>query len=193
MSKWYDYNHLDNEGMDVIQTFDGGYLFLVNTYISFDYSTTLFKTDYLGNIVWQKVYNRKNTGGAVITSYEVKQTKDSGFVFCGDSGGDSAFLIKTNFNGDLSSGNWDQSNGNTFESQFSFGFGKYKIEFYRKDEYNPGVWLFSDFVYIDYSDAGRISGLPEPYGDMYDIRIDYFSKDTITFQHAVLSIFRAGV
>lgn len=100
-SKWYDYNHLDNEGMDVIQTFDGGYLFLVNTYISFDYSTTLFKTDYLGNIVWQKVYNRKNTGGAAITSYEVKQTKDSGFVFCGDSGGDSAFLIKTNFNGDL--------------------------------------------------------------------------------------------
>ncbi len=30
------------------------------------------------------------------------------------------------------SGNWDQSNGNTFESQFSFGFGKYKIEFYKK-------------------------------------------------------------
>ena len=79
----------------------------------------------------------------------------------------------------LISGNWDFSGGNSFESQFSFGFGKYKFEFYRWEE---NEWLFSDYVYIDYNDL-LISPLPNfATGSQIDLRLDYFSKDSITYQ-----------
>lgn len=85
------------------------------------------------------------------------------------------------------SGNFDQGFGNNLESQFTFGHGKYKFEFYRKEYIGIfSIWELSDYVILDWSDAKVHTGLPgEPYGDMYDMRLDYFSKDTIAFQHAV--------
>jgi hypothetical protein len=55
----------------------------------------------MGEVEWEKLFDRNNTGGANIRSYGVQQSKDSGFVFCGDSQSDSAFFIKTDRFGNL--------------------------------------------------------------------------------------------
>lgn len=99
-SKWYDYKNYENECFDAIQTYDGGYIFLVNNFIG-SYSTVLMKTNYLGDLEWRSLFDKTKVGSE-ITSYKIHQSKDSGYIFCGDFGGDSAFIIKTFANGDLS-------------------------------------------------------------------------------------------
>lgn len=81
-------------------------------------------------------------------------------------------------------GNWDKTQGSS-ESKFAFGIGKYKFEFYRRvEDSSTGLyhWEYSDYVYLDFSDV-RLGLLPSIYGSVYDIRLDYFSKDTITYQY----------
>jgi len=54
------------------------------------------------------------------------------------------------------SGNWDRTNGSE-NSQFSYGYGKYKFEFYRRvdDTIHGGyLWEFANYVYIDFRDTG---------------------------------------
>jgi len=80
--KWNDYNNLENEGQDIIQTFDGGYIILINNYFT-SFSSVLMKTDKFGNIVWQKLYGQNNLNGATITSFAVTQSLDSGYVISG--------------------------------------------------------------------------------------------------------------
>lgn len=75
-------------------------------------------------------------------------------------------------------GNFDKGGGSC---DFSFGYGKYKLEFYRQIE-EDSPYVFVNYVYVDFRDAGN-NNLPSEYGGTFDIRIDYFSKDTITFQH----------
>ena len=82
------------------------------------------------------------------------------------------------------SGNWDRTNGSE-NSQFSYGYGKYKFEFYRRvdDTIHGGyLWEFENYVYIDFRDTGPHFTPDSASGSMTDMRLDYFSKDTITYQ-----------
>ncbi|HMQ70681.1 MAG TPA: hypothetical protein PKC58_17025, partial [Ignavibacteria bacterium] len=81
------------------------------------------------------------------------------------------------------SGNFESSHGDTLESQFSYGYGKYKFTFYEYD-YFLASWVFANYVYIDFSDI-NITRYTWPVGatnSLIDMRIDYFRRDTITFQ-----------
>jgi hypothetical protein len=78
------------------------------------------------------------------------------------------------------SGNWDRSSGNINESDFSYGYGKYKFEFYRRT--GGDIWEFANYVYIDFRDTVPHFTPPHALGSMADMRLDYFTKDTITYQ-----------
>jgi hypothetical protein len=84
-------------------------------------------------------------------------------------------------------GNWDFSYGNANQSQFSYGYGKYKFEFYRwefNSTINSHTWILSDYLYFDINDLSNNIILPPGSGGSFaDMRIDYFSKDSITFQY----------
>lgn len=73
-------------------------------------------------------------------------------------------------------------------SAFSVGYGKYKIEFYRtvlKFIDTLGYywdWEFANHVYIDLRLLQNYN-IPNTTGSGIDFRIDYFNKDTVTFQH----------
>ena len=96
---WYDYGNYDNEGTDVIQTLDGGYIFLgVNT-ASDANGCFLTKTDQFGSIEWQRLVNETVKGFGGIICYSIQQTIDSGYVLSG-GGRDSAVIIKTNARGE---------------------------------------------------------------------------------------------
>ena len=73
-------------GYKVKETFDKGFI-IVATSNSFstggDYDARLIKTDSLGVIQWQKSYG----GNDWDLAYDVIQTTDSGFAFCGDRAG----------------------------------------------------------------------------------------------------------
>ena len=97
--KWYDYNNYENDGENVIQTFDGGFLILVNNYFPSNVSL-LIKINLFGNIQWQRVLDHSVVNASSVRSYAVQQSRDSGYIIAGDSNGDSAFLLKTNKLGD---------------------------------------------------------------------------------------------
>lgn len=99
--KWYDYNNLEDNGQDVIQTFDGGYIILSNSYTPGNPKSAVFKTDQFGKIEWQKLYDQNNIGGNFLTCYTISQVKDSGYVVSGGNR-DSAIIFKINTFGDIS-------------------------------------------------------------------------------------------
>ncbi|MBK8552643.1 MAG: T9SS type A sorting domain-containing protein [Ignavibacteria bacterium] len=97
---WYDYNNYDNDGNEVIQTFDGGYMFLGQNYAVLNSGAILIKTNPLGIIQWQKLIDRNIVGGNGIICYSIVQSKDSGYTVSGYTL-DSAVLFKTYPNGEL--------------------------------------------------------------------------------------------
>ena len=100
--KWYDYNNYEDNGEDVIQTFDGGYLILSNNYISaFNYSSLITKINENGIVLWQKLFDSNLIGGPLICD-AVTQVTDSGFVISGGNR-DSTLLIRTDNLGEI---NW---------------------------------------------------------------------------------------
>jgi hypothetical protein len=98
-SKTYGNNSFKG-GLYSQQTIDGGY-------ISCGYSEgetvsanriEVVKTDYLGNIEWNKQY-----GGPPFSTFiarQIKQTNDQGFILCGETGppaiGNNIYVLKTN-------------------------------------------------------------------------------------------------
>lgn len=91
-------------GYKVKETFDKGFI-IVATSNSFstggDYDARLIKTDSLGVIQWQKSYG----GNDWDLAYDVIQTTDSGFAFCGETynntnGESDVYIVKTNLLGD---------------------------------------------------------------------------------------------
>ena len=99
--KWYDYNNLDNDASDVIQTFDGGYLFLGQNYGLFvNSSSVMIKTNSFGSIEWQQLMDKSVVGENGIICFSVTQSKDSGYVVSGYTT-DSAVLIRTCSNGEI--------------------------------------------------------------------------------------------
>ena len=101
-------------GYAVKETFDKGFI-IASTTNSFDvngdYNARLIKTDSLGVIQWHKVYG----GNDWDLVYDVVQTADSGFAFCGETynntnGESDVYIVKTNLLGDTL---WTKTIGGT--------------------------------------------------------------------------------
>lgn len=90
--KWYDFNNYEDNGEDVIQTFDGGYMILANSY-SPGHKTILFKIDPFGEVEWRNIYS---LGGTSFNSYSVIQASDSNYIISGENG----IIFKINNIGD---------------------------------------------------------------------------------------------
>lgn len=95
--KWYDFNNREDNGVDIVQTFDGNFVFISNNY-GLNSSAVITKVNQYGNIIWQHELIGNSIGTTFFRSRSLSQTKDSGFVISG-SKNDSAMLIKTNPNG----------------------------------------------------------------------------------------------
>jgi hypothetical protein len=109
----YSYGGATNEGgYCVRQTSDGGYVVIgiSNSFSAGDYSIYIVRTDNAGNLTWSKTYYVPDWQGG----YEIQQTTDGGFIFCGDTwnGSDSAdiLLAKTDTSGNIE---WSKVYGGT--------------------------------------------------------------------------------
>ncbi|MCB0727602.1 MAG: T9SS type A sorting domain-containing protein [Ignavibacteriae bacterium] len=96
--KWYDYNDYEDNGQDVIQTFDGGYAVLSNNYP--DYGCAIFKLDQFGNVEWKKIYNESNIGSQLVLCKKITQNNDGSLIISGLDR-DSALIIKINISGNV--------------------------------------------------------------------------------------------
>ncbi len=90
-------------GYSIKQTFDKGFIIAAstNSYGNGGYDAMLLKRDSLGNYEWQKTYGGNDWDFA----YDVVQTFDSGYVFCGETynntnGFADVYVVKTNSVGD---------------------------------------------------------------------------------------------
>ncbi|MBI2279088.1 MAG: T9SS type A sorting domain-containing protein [Bacteroidetes bacterium] len=90
-------------GYAIKQTYDKGFIIAAstNSYSNGGYDAMLLKRDSLGNYEWQKTYGGNDWDFA----YDVVQTFDSGFVFCGETYNNTAgfsdvYVVKTNSVGD---------------------------------------------------------------------------------------------
>jgi hypothetical protein len=103
--KWsYALGGTNNDwGYAIKQTFDNGFIIAAssNSYGNGGYDAILLKRDSLGNYQWQKTYGGNDWDFA----YDVIQTFDSGYVFCGETYNNTAgfsdvYVVKTNSFGD---------------------------------------------------------------------------------------------
>lgn len=109
---------LNNDwGYSVIETYDKGFLIAAstNSYGNGGYDAMLLKRDSFGNFEWQKTYGGVDWDFA----FDVVQTFDSGFVFCGEtynntSGFSDVFVVKTNVLGDTM---WTKTVGGSMEDR----------------------------------------------------------------------------
>lgn len=90
-------------GYAIKQTFDKGFIIAAssNSYGNGGYDAMLLKRDSVGNYQWQKTYGNNDWDFA----YDVVQTFDSGYVFCGETYNNTAgfsdvYVVKTNSIGD---------------------------------------------------------------------------------------------
>lgn len=90
-------------GYAIKQTYDNGFIIAAssNSYGNGGYDAVLLKRDSLGNYQWQKTYGGNDWDFA----YDVIQTFDSGYVFCGETYNNTAgfsdvYVVKTNSFGD---------------------------------------------------------------------------------------------
>jgi parallel beta-helix repeat protein len=104
----------------VVQTCDGGFAIAgyTKSYGSGSYDFWLIKTDYAGNMLWQKTHG--NTGSDM--AYSIAQTCEGGYILAGDTdyytaGSCDFWVVKTNSVGNLA---WSQKFGGTgFDSASS--------------------------------------------------------------------------
>jgi hypothetical protein len=90
-----------NSGMDVKQTFDGGYIVVCSDDIYGSVAAYVIKTDANGDTLWTKAF----TGVENHAGYSIEQTSDSGFIMCGAIGDNNfntqqVFLAKLDSSGD---------------------------------------------------------------------------------------------
>ena len=90
-------------GYAIEETHDKGFIIAVtsNSFGNGGYDAVLMKRDSLGNYEWKKTYG----GNDWDFIYDVTQTYDSGYVFCGETynntnGFSDVWVVKTNINGD---------------------------------------------------------------------------------------------
>ncbi|MCK4252526.1 T9SS type A sorting domain-containing protein [candidate division WOR-3 bacterium] len=107
------------KGRSVQQTVDGGYIIAgyTTTFGTGVFAVYVIKTDSSGNSQWERTY-----GGADFDhGFSVQETSDNGFIIAGSTnsfgaGGDDAYLIKTDSNGDTL---WTKTYGGAGD-EFSF-------------------------------------------------------------------------
>ncbi|MCB0401297.1 MAG: T9SS type A sorting domain-containing protein [Flavobacteriales bacterium] len=90
-------------GYAIEETHDKGFIIAVtsNSYGNGGYNAVLMKKDSMGNFEWTKAYG----GNDWDFVYDVTQTYDSGYAFCGEtynntSGFSDVYVVRTNVNGD---------------------------------------------------------------------------------------------
>lgn len=136
-----------------------------------------------------KYYNRETPGdirvliipiGAFFNAEHLYTPKAASIISHTISGKEIIIPVQSNSSTpSFLDGNWDRSSGNSDESQFSYGYGKYSFVFYRWED---GEWVYSNYINIDFRDAALFPAIPNVSGSLTDMRIDYFTKDTITYQ-----------
>ncbi|MFQ5906150.1 MAG: hypothetical protein ACE5JA_06210, partial [bacterium] len=192
----------DDEGWSVQQTSDRGYIVAGYTG-SFGAGYTdvcLFKTDSLGNVLWEKTYGGESTE----YGYSVDQTVDGGYVVAGHTrigaGNYDFYLVKTDSLGNLL---WERTYGGSENDRGysvqqtsdggyviagyteSFGAGSGDVYLVRTDSLGNVLWektyggSRSDAVYDVQQtlDGGFILGghtysFTDPWGDVYLVKTD---------------------
>ncbi len=98
--KYYDYNNLgrDDIGLDVVESYEGGYMILATTRINDYWAIWLIKTDIFGTIDFQKIIN---VDFVYLNPEKIKQTSDSGYVILVRESTDSSAIYKTDRVGNL--------------------------------------------------------------------------------------------
>ncbi|MFZ2899986.1 MAG: PKD domain-containing protein [Saprospiraceae bacterium] len=103
----------DDDGQEVLQTEDGGYIVVGNTSSegAGENDVYLIKTDSFGVLKWKKTYG----GGGFDNGYSVQQTSDFGYIITGSTysygaGGADVYLIKTNSAGGVV---WEKTYGSS--------------------------------------------------------------------------------
>ncbi|MBN1983827.1 MAG: hypothetical protein JW795_19990, partial [Chitinivibrionales bacterium] len=92
----------DDDGYSIINTFDGGFVIAGNTdsYGNGGPDAYVIKINAIGDTLWSRTFGGSNYDEA----YDIIQTADSGFVFCGYSesygiGGKALYLVRLNSHG----------------------------------------------------------------------------------------------
>lgn len=107
-----------DSGYSVQQTFDGGYIVCGSTTLPIGTDSAghtlrtnslwLIKTDSAGNRIWDRIFEGEKGG----KGNSVQQTKDGGYIICGNmrtaSGGSDIWLVKTDTEGNRL---WDRTFG----------------------------------------------------------------------------------
>ena len=95
---------MNDYGIEVLQTPDGGYLLLgtTNGEGAGNYDVILIKTDNAGNQVWKKTFGGPQSDSCM----RIRPTSDGGYILLGSTdsegaGGNDFFLIKTDKNGNV--------------------------------------------------------------------------------------------
>ncbi len=112
----------DNEGFSVVQTSDGGYVFLGASYPQdeSDNTTFLAKVDFNGEMMWNKTFQGNTTYPPkyLFTPGSLIQTSDGGLAFAGQRLG-LALVVKTDGYGNMQ---WNKTFGRDYgQGLFEFG------------------------------------------------------------------------
>jgi ribosomal protein L40E/plastocyanin len=143
------YGGTENDlGYSVVETSDGGYVVLGNTY-SFGAGINdawLFKTDANGNMLWNQTYGGTESDYAT----QIFQARDGGYIMLGNTysfgaGIDDVWLFKTDANGNV---HWNQTYGGPGSDYASYIFpandGEYVLAGTTNSSGAGGkdIWLF---------------------------------------------------
>ena len=140
-----------NTGLSIAQTSDGGYIIAgINRYgyhDSLSYSTTVIKTDDLGNIEWEKQFGSNFTLLFPLVQISIIQTNDSGYILSTPSSNTINELIKLDSKGNIewqtqvSGGKVIEANDGYFISGFSMdSFGNSFSNITKVDFNGHFVW-----------------------------------------------------
>lgn len=168
---WGDPDKNEN-GIKVIQSFDGGYVAIGHRETTF-HETFLIKYDYLGNFQWVKLLG-DSTGRM---PYDIRQTRDSGFVITGNSFG--AFLAKTDKNGNFL---WQRNYQNLNPFTYSYSVrqtldGGYILGGSYTDYINPsgkGIVIKTDSLGYVQWERQYMDSLFNSYGDVIQESSGYY-------------------
>ena len=90
--KYFDINNRDNSGIDILQTYDKGYIVLSNNFFTPTRKMSIQKLNAFGNLEWQKIYEDSLIN---LIPTCIQQTQDNNFVISG-YGSSRMFILKIN-------------------------------------------------------------------------------------------------
>jgi hypothetical protein len=145
----------NEEGVCVQQTNDGGYVVagLTNSYGAGRIDAWIFKTDFNGNIVWEKTFGQELSDLAEW----IEQTNDGGYIFTGVHGIYSEGIANYNIYSDFWLVKIDE-NGDMVWEKFFHG-GRYNLGHAVKQTQDEG------YIITGWTNAGRLFG-----GDVWLIK-----------------------